>query len=242
MAVKGKVVLITGASSGLGKEVATLLAKEGSKLALIARNEDVLNRIKKDLVEFTDDVEIYPCDITRETEIDGALEEIIKHFGKIDILINNAGQWFEGGLEDHSDKIIKDLFMVNSIGPILMTKKVLPYMKKAKTGTIFNVVSIAGVSAPGKENGEYTVYTATKFAEHGFTLSLREELKGSGIKVLGFYPAGMNTEIFKRAGFNYSDNEDWMMDKKDVAKIMFNILSQPDDIAIDHVEIHKFNK
>jgi short-subunit dehydrogenase len=234
MDIKDKVVVITGASKGLGRELAVSLAKENVKLALIARSEDELKQLKSNNTDY------FLCDITQENQVHDTLQKIYEKFGRIDILINNAGVWHEGRLEDHSADVSKKLFDVIVLGTIFCTRAVLPYMKAQKSGQILNVISVGGLETPGS-NGQYSVYTAAKFAVTGFTKSMIEELKGSGIKVMGFYPAGMNTGFFKSAGFNYSDNEDWMMDKKDIAEIVVFMLKRPIDVLMDQVVVHKFN-
>src|SRR4030067_1061578 len=169
MDFQNKVAVITGASRGLGKEIAILLAEQKAKLALVSRSEKV-----------------------------------------------------------------KELFDVITLGTIYVTTSVLPILKKQAEGQILNVVSVAGIETPGAEMGPYSPYTAAKYAVTGFTKSLEEELKGTKIKVMGIYPGGMNTPLFKKAGFDYTENENWMMDKKDVAKIILFMLSQPKDVIIDH--------
>lgn len=234
MDISNKVVVITGASKGLGRELAIQLARENVKLALIARSEKELKELK------TENSDYFVCDVTNESQVLDTFKKIHDKFGQIDILVNNAGVWHEGKLEDHSEKVSKKLFDVIVLGTISCTKAALPFMKAQKSGQILNVISVGGLETPGSY-GQYSVYTAAKFAVTGFTKSMVEELKGSGIKVLGFYPAGMNTELFRSAGFEYSDNEDWMMDKKDIAEIIVFILKRPADVLMDQVVIHKFN-
>lgn len=241
MDLKDKVVVITGASYGLGREIAVKMADGGAQLALIARGEPRLKELQNELLKKNTKSEYFLCDVSDPYKVKFTAEQIIKSFGNVDILINNAGQWFEGILENHEDKTIEDLFKINSIGPVLVTKAFLPSLKRSKSGIILNIVSIAGVETPG-EHGIYSVYTATKSAVHGFTTSLREELKGEGIKVLGIYPPGMNTEIFDRSGFHYNDIDDWSVDKKEIADIVKFMLTRPDDLAIDQLVIHKFSK
>ncbi len=241
MDLKDKVVVITGASKGLGKEVALLLATEKCQLALIARSEKELQELSKVIKDMGSNCEYFICDISNSDIVFETIDKIIKKFGKVDILVNNAGIWAEGKLEEHTPKRVKEVFDVVALGTIYITMAALPQMKKQKSGQILNINSIAGVSTPG-DAGSYTPYTAAKHAITGFTKALEEELKGTGIKVAGFHPGGMNTEIFKSAGNNYSDHEDWMMNKKDVAKIVIFILKQPEDVLIDQIVIRKFKK
>ncbi len=242
MKLKDKVVVVTGASKGLGREIALKLSEQGAKLAIVARSEKELQELKNLIVKQGNECEYYVCDIVDDKQIFSTVKNIIERFKTIDVLINNAGIWFEGSLESHTIEKIKDIFNVVTLGTIFFTKAVVPFMKKQKNGQILNIVSVAGIEAPGVDNGPYSAYTGAKFAVRGFTEALKEELSGTGIKVIGFYPGGMNTEIFRTAGLNYSDNEDWMMDKKDVAEIIVYVLGTPDDVVIDHVVVRKFQK
>ncbi len=239
MDLENKVIVITGASKGLGRELALQLAKEKTKLALVARSESDLTDLKKLVEKEGSKCEYFLCDVSKDKEVFSTVHKIMEKFGTIDILINNAGIWFEGKLEEHTPEKVRELFDTIALGTIYFSMAILPHMRKQKDGIIFNLVSVGGIEAPG-EYGPYTPYTSAKYAVTGFSKALEDELKGTGVKVLGFYPAGMNTELFRSAGFNYKDNENWMMDKKDIAEIIVFILKRPRDISMDHVVVRKF--
>jgi short-subunit dehydrogenase len=152
-------------------------------------------------------------------------------------LINNAGIWAAGPVETYDVKKINQLFATNTLGTIYMTQAVIPYMKKQNRGQILNVMSIAGVEC---KDAYGIIYTATKHALSGFTDTLKEELSGTGIKVMGFYPGGMATNILKAAGIEMPNSEDLSMKTEDVAKIISFVLSLPKDVVMDHFEVRKF--
>ncbi len=237
--LKDKVVLITGGSKGLGKAVALKLAEKGANLALLARGEEEL---KKAVVEirqkFQTKVEGYICDVSRPEQVQDTVKNIIKDFARIDILINNAGIWWEGDLEEHSDKKLRELFETNTLGYIYMVKYVTPIMKKQKGGQILNVASVVGADIED-EWSEFAPYTATKHAVRAFTESIRKEYAKDNIKVMAIYPSGMDTEIFESAGFHYGKNAEWMMKKEKVADIIVCMLSQPADVVLNHIEVRK---
>ncbi len=227
--------VITGASEGLGKSIAEKLASQGCNLALIARNKAKLESLKERLVsEYQVKVEYYQCDISNSSEVDSTMKKINSDFGKVDILINNAGVWYEGNLEEHSTQAINRLFEVNILGMIYTTKELLPSLKSNSYSQILNIASIAGV----EPSSNWGVYTASKHAVRGFTDSLMRELEESSVKVMGFYPGGMNTELFTTSGF-HKFNEPWMMNKDDIAEIIIHMLMQPKDINMRHVEVAK---
>ncbi len=234
--LQGKVTIVTGASFGLGKSITLKLASEGAKLALVARSETELQKVKKEIDHLGAACQYYLCDIRDATAVEKTVQKILKDFGAIDILINNAGVYYEEPTAAMTVERIDAQFATNALGTVYMTKYVLPTLTRRNTGQILNVVSIAGVET----NGEWGIYAATKHAVTGFTESLRKELAKTKIKVIAIYPEGMNTNIFHTAGYHqYSPHESWMMDPDDVADIVVFMLKRPDDIAMGHVEIRK---
>ncbi len=231
MKLKDQVIVITGGSEGLGKAIAESLIEDGAKVIILALNEGT---IVKTVGSLGENAEGFVCDIRDKSAVHKAFEKIYKKYGNIDILVNNAGIWFEGEIEDHPEDAVNNLFDTNVKGPIHTIQEALPRMKKRKKGQIFNVISTAGVNA----EVDWPVYVATKHALRGLTDSLRAYLQGSGIKIIGFFPGGMDTKIFDTAGFPKGET-DWMMKKEDVARIVRFILAQPDDVIMDHIEVKK---
>ncbi len=231
MNLKNKVVLITGSSDGLGRSLAIKLAKAGAKIALVSRSETKLKEAKKiigDLAEY------FICDIGEPDQIERAVGAIVKKFKTIDILINNAGIWLQGATEAVDPEKIKSVFQANILGLIYMTRAVLPILKKRPEAIIFNVISNSGL----EPSGDWGIYAGTKFAARGFSESLRLELAGTNIKVMAFYPGGMDTDLFVKAGAD-KRHEPWMMKKDEVGEIIEFMLTRPKDITIHAVEVTK---
>lgn len=235
VSLKGNIVVITGASDGLGKKLALDLAKLDVKLALIARNERKLLDVKTTILKVKGICKYYICDVSNENQVEATSKKIIKDYGRVDILINNAGIYDEDDRLRTNKKKIKQMFGTNVLGVIFFTNTFLPLMKKRNSGQIFNVISIAGVEPSDK----WGMYAATKYAVKGFTESVRQAVVGTNIKVIGFYPHGMNTNIFKAAGLDFKSNEPWMMKIEDISNIVLFILQQPRDVSMDHVEVRK---
>ncbi|HBG81880.1 TPA: hypothetical protein DDW69_03500 [candidate division CPR2 bacterium] len=233
--LKGKVVVITGASDGLGKALSLRLAKEGAKLALVSKTKEKLEKSKAEVDALGVESEYFACDISDDKQVEKTVSDIKSKFGTIDILVNNAGVWYEGSTESHSPEKIKELFGVNSMGPIFMARAVLPIMKAKKDGQILNVAS----SAAKESASEWGVYSATKWALRSFNDTLKGELEGTGIKVMGFYPGGMKTNMFDVSGFPKGVTP-WMMDPQDVAEIIVFMLTRPKDILMGDVDAVKF--
>jgi uncharacterized protein len=233
MKLKDKVIIITGASQGLGKELALQAAKNGAKVAMVARSENLLKDIKKSIISNGGVAEYFVCDVTSFDEVKNAVSTIIKTFGDIDILVNGAGIWTLDEFEDRHPELIEKAFKVNSIGPIYFTKAVLSFMKKRNKGHIFNVISKAGLDLP--ENKDWPTYTATKWAMTGYTKALQNRLLGTKVKVTGFYPGGFESNIFETLGEKDAHNQPWMMRTLDVADAIIYAISRPDDLFINTI-------
>jgi short-subunit dehydrogenase len=192
VSLKNKVVLITGASSGFGKDAAHLFAQEGARVVLAARRLDRLQMLANEIHKNGGEAFAVPVDVNQRTEIELMVRTVIEIYGRIDILFNNAGfgglNWLEV-LEP--DRNIETQIQVNLTGLILVTQAVLPYMLERRSGHIINMSSIAGwLAAPS-----YTVYAATKYGVRGFTTALRREVAPFDIKVSGIYPGPARTEF-----------------------------------------------
>ncbi|MDH7446423.1 oxidoreductase [Aquimarina sp. 2201CG14-23] len=187
-----KVVLITGASSGIGKESAKLLLKKGYVVYGSARRTEKM----KDIEELG--VKLLAMDVTKDDSMTEGIQTIINQEGHIDILVNNAGYGSYGSLEDVPMDEAKYQFEVNVFGLARLTQLVLPYMRTQNSGKIINISSIGGKI--GEPHGSW--YHATKFAVEGLSDSIRMELKQFGIDVVVIQPGAIKTEWNKIAREN----------------------------------------
>ena len=235
MVLENKVAIVTGASDGLGKEIAFALAKEKVKLALISRNEEKLGEVKKEaLCLGSSEVAVFPCDITETKRVVEVLGDIHSHFGRIDILINNAGIWQKMALaEEVDEEAVDQVIATNLTAQIHVTKAVLPIMKGQKEGAIINVISKSGVVP---QEGQ-AVYGASKYGLRGFTEVLDLELKGSGVRVAGLYQGGVETQMFAKAGDKVA--LDGFIKAKDLAKVVVFTLSRPENTWLSHVRVDR---
>lgn len=220
-----KVIVITGGSEGLGKAIAKRLIKD-NKIIIISNNEE---KLKKTATEIQCDYVV--CDVTNYKQIENAIDTILKKYVNIDILINNAGVWLEGDLTENTFEKISNCIDVNTKGPIYMTKAVLPNMYKNKSGLIINVCSQASF-----DNDDYSVvYNASKWAMRGFNRSIQRDISKKGVKVTGFYPGFMQTNLFKKAGNDYDTSTGLEVEK--VAKAIEYIISVDSDVIIPEMGI-----
>jgi all-trans-retinol dehydrogenase (NAD+) len=194
--LKGKNVVITGAASGIGKEIAVLFAKEKANLAIIDINKQNLEDTKKTLEQFDVNIGAYLCDVSSKNQIEETANTIKNDFNRVDILVNNAGIVTGKTIVDSRYEDIKRTIDVNLIGLIWMTKQFLPEMIDRNDGHIVNMASAMGLQAVPR----MADYVATKFAIVGYSDTLRMEMKKyghKGVKVTIICPSGTDTGMFE---------------------------------------------
>jgi len=240
MKLTNKVIAITGAGSGLGKEIAIKSSVEGATVALIARTESELKAVKEIINESKGKAEYFVCDIRNSKSIKDTVEDILDKMGKIDIVVNNAGIWTDESLEKNDPERRKKTLETNVLGNINFIHEVLTYFKKRNKGYIFNVISTSGASdTPSGNNILWKTYGATKWAMTGFTKALIEDLQNTKIKVTSFHPGGFDSMLYEKAKRPNPHNQPWMMKTEDVADIVIFALTRPADVMMEKIIVTK---
>jgi len=208
-----KVWFITGCSTGFGRELAKLVLQSGYKAVVASRNTDDV----KDIVEGHDNALAVKLDVTKPDEIKTSVEEALQKFGRIDVLVNNAGIGYFGAVEESEDEEVRRMFEINFWGLANMTRAVLPGMRAQRSGNIVNIASIGGlVGFPG-----VGYYNATKFAVDGLSDALAKETAPLGIKVTVVCPSGFRTDW---AGRSANDSPVVIEDYKETAHTNQNFI------------------
>lgn len=225
---KDKVIIVTGASSGIGLASATRFASLGAKVVLAARSIDKLEKIAEEINERfnsqqpTAKVLCVKTDVTKEEDCKNLVEQTVKHFGKIDVLVNNAGISMRAVFKDMDLNVMRSLMDTNFWGTVYCTKYALPYLLESK-GSVVGVISTAGyVGLPAR-----TAYSASKFAVRGFLETLRIEHLYDGLHVMIFAP-GFTTSNIRNVALTADGSpqgetprkEERMMSAERVARIM----------------------
>ncbi len=193
----GTVAVITGASSGIGRATARVLAERGASVALIARRQDRLEALAAQIQSAGGTAYVVPADITDRIQAETAVKAVVDHFGRVDILVNNAGLMLLGPIVGANSHEWERMIAVNQNGLLYMTSAALPHLlAAAKDGArlvadIVNISSIAGRVAWAN----YGVYNMTKFGVNGFTESLRQEVTKRHVRVGVIEPGGVDTEL-----------------------------------------------
>jgi len=186
------VVIVTGASSGIGLETALAFAREGARVVLAARNETKLQEVVNAHPEWRDRFLVVPTDVTKDEDVQRLVATTVAKFGRVDILVNNAGVGMRATFADTPLDDVRSLMDVNLYGPIRCIQAVLPQMRQQRAGQIVNVGSVLSMVVAARNSA----YCASKFALLALTDTLRIELHGTGIEVISVLPAYTDTPFF----------------------------------------------
>jgi hypothetical protein len=224
MDFSNKVVIITGASSGIGEASATEFAKRKSSVVLVARTKENLESVAKKLTKYGSEIIICQCDVSKWEEVEQMSKTVLDKFGRIDVLVNNAGFAIFGSVLELKIEEVVSQMATNYFGMVYCTKAFLPKMLEQKAGHIVNVASVAGsFGLPGIAS-----YCASKFAMLGFSEGLYHELKGTGVGVTVVSPIMVRTNFFDHPSFKsrpkYSPTS---LSSKTVAKAIVKASTSP---------------
>ncbi|MCL9695174.1 oxidoreductase [Staphylococcus aureus] len=222
-----KVAVVTGAGSGIGEAIATLLHEEGVKVILAGRNKDKLQNVANQLAQ--DSVKVVPTDVTKKEEVDELIKIAQQTFGGLDIVINSAGQMLSSKITDYQVDEWDSMIDVNIKGTLYTAQAALPTMLEQSSGHLINIASISGFEVTKSS----TIYSATKAAVHIITQGLEKELAKTGVKVTSISPGMVDTAI--TAAYNPSDRK--KLDPQDIAEAVLYALTQPSHVNVNEITV-----
>jgi len=239
----GTVALVTGASSGIGAATARKLAEEGASVALVARRGDRLEELAKEIEAAGGTARAIVADITSREGANAAVQEAVDAFGRLDIVVNNAGVMLIGPFADAPEGEWEQMVNVNVLGLLYVSKAALPHLIKAAqedprhTADLVNISSSAGRVARGGTAG----YNLTKFGVNGFTESLRQEMQPLRVRVSVVEPGNVQTELAShtreelRPGFEAQINSIERLQPEDIADAVAYIVTSKRRVAVNEV-------
>lgn len=230
-----KVAIVTGASSGIGKSVAEILAKNNLTTILVARDRTKLEQVSRKINK-PGKVIIAPTDVRQWKKVQKTVENITDQFGRIDILINCAGVSIHGPLEDIEEKDWNEVIDTNLKGTFIFSRAVWPLMKKKKAGHIVTISSASGLS--GYPWG--SIYCASKFGVVGLMETLAAEGQELGIKVTNICPGQVDTNIWSKDDPIVNKARTKMLKPEAIADLVYFIISQPNNVHFRQVIVHPF--
>ena len=217
--------------------MATKLAAEGAKVVLVAHSEEKLNEATEAIGQ---NARAYVCDVSSAEQVRQTVKRILEDFGRVDILINNAGIWTDEELEKDDPDRRRKVFEVNTLGTIEFVKAFEPSFRQ-NGGHILNVISTAGTDdTSAGDNTRWQSYGASKWALAGFTRALQDSLEDTSVKVTGFYPGGFDSNLYENADRPDSHGQPWMMQTEDVADALIFCLTRPADVLVEKLVVTKF--
>ncbi|HCY1466381.1 TPA: SDR family oxidoreductase [Staphylococcus aureus] len=222
-----KIAVVTGAGSGIGEAIATLLHEEGAKVVLAGRNKDKLQNVANQLAQ--DSVKVVPTDVTKKEEVDELIKMAQQTFGGLDIVINSAGQMLSSKITDYQVDEWDSMIDVNIKGTLYTAKAALPTMLEQSSGHLINIASISGFEVTKSS----TIYSATKAAVHTITQGLEKELAKTGVKVTSISPGMVDTAI--TATYNPTDRK--KLEPQDIAEAVLYALTQPKHVNVNEITV-----
>ncbi|WP_457832483.1 SDR family oxidoreductase [Staphylococcus aureus] len=222
-----KVAVVTGAGSGIGEAIATLLHEEGAKVVLAGRNKEKLQNVANQLSQ--DSVKVVPTDVTNKEEVDELIKIAQQTFGGLDIVINSAGQMLSSKITDYQVDEWDSMIDVNIKGTLYTAQAALPTMLEQSSGHLINIASISGFEVTKSS----TIYSATKAAVHTITQGLEKELAKTGVKVTSISPGMVDTAITD--AYNPTDRK--KLEPQDIAEAVLYALTQPKHVNVNEITV-----
>ena len=231
-----KIALITGASQGLGRALALAFAKEGARVVVNARSDESVRPVAGEVEGAGAEVLAVAADVSREAEVERLVRETVERFGRIDVLVNNAGLLGPRvGVEDYPEDEWRRVIDANLTGPYLVSKAAIPHLSEG--GSIINVVS--GVSVEGR--AQWGAYSVSKFGVEGLTQILASELAERGIRVNAVDPGGMRTDM-RAAAYPEEDPQTRITPEENTAVFLYLASDESKGVTGERFKAQEFGR
>jgi len=231
--LEGKVAIVTGAGRGIGRSIALTLARSGVRVSLAARSETQLGAVRAEIQAFGGDAASFPTDVSREADVIALIRDTLRHFGRLDILVNNAAIGVFGPLVEATADQWDQVMAVNARGPFLLCRQAIPYLKQQERSFIINISSAVGI----KGYPNQALYTASKHALMGMTKALAREVHQDGIRVHAVCPGGVDTQLIGNARPDLDQSV--LMQPQEIADIVLFLVTRQGNAVIDEIQVRR---
>jgi len=229
----GQVALVTGASRGIGRAIAVMLAQQGAMVIAAARNQAALENVVGEIKEQGGQAKSIVFDLTDEQSIKALVEKIEAELGRLDILVNNAGLAYSALFENTVTEDFDRVMATNVRGPFILTRQCLPMLKQAERGFIINISSVVGI----KGYPHQSAYTASKHALRGMSISLAEELRNTAVRVHVLCPGGVDTDMVSNVRPDI--NKDELIAPEEIAELVRYLVTHKGNGIVDEIHIRR---
>ncbi len=229
----GKVAIVTGAGRGIGRAISIALAQEAATIVLAARSTDTLRRAAEKVTQAGGKAHIVVTELTDEQSIKGLVNETEETFGRLDVLVNNAGITHSARLEETATEDWERCMWVNARAPFILCREALGLLRKSQAGYIINIASVVGVKGYPLQSA----YTSSKHALRGMTISLSEELRDSNIRVHLLCPGGVDTDMVARVRPDIRKDE--LIEPEEIAELVLYLVTHKGNAVIDELHIRR---
>ncbi len=229
----GKVAIVTGASRGIGRAISIALAQEAATIVLAARASDKLQEAAEKVTQAGGKAHIAVTELTDEESIKGLVKDTEAEFGRLDVLVNNAGITHSARLEETATEDWQRVMWVNARAPFILCREALALLRRSQAAYIVNVASVVGVKGYPLQSA----YTSSKHALRGMTISLSEELRESNIRVHLLCPGGVDTDMVARVRPDIRKDE--LIKGEEIAELVLYLVTHKGNAVIDELHIRR---
>jgi 3-oxoacyl-[acyl-carrier protein] reductase len=228
-----QVAVVTGAGRGIGRAIALTLATAGAKVALAARSESQLQAVQAEIKAAGGTAMVCPIDLTREADIVRLVQSTVGQFGRLDIVVNNAGTGSFGPLEGMTAAQWDEMMAVNARAPFLVCREALPHLRRSEHAFVVNISSVVGLRGYVDQSG----YSASKHALMGMTKALARELQGTRIRVHALCPGSTDTGLIGDARPDL--DRAILMQPQEIADIVLFLVTRRGNAVIDEIDVRR---
>lgn len=232
-ALNGRVAIVTGANGGIGRAIALSLAGQGARLALAARRAPALQAVRAEIEASGGQAACVPTDVSREREVVRLVQDTVARFGRLHIVVNNAGLGIFGPLAEMTAEQWDSVMAVNARGPFLLCREAIPYLRQQPQSFIVNISSVVGI----KGYANQAAYSASKHALMGMSAALAKEVQPDGIRVHAICPGGVDTPMVRQARPDLDPSG--LMDPQEIADLVLFLVTREGNAVVDQVHVRR---